>query len=173
MTDCSTIFEEACNKLTNMEEQKKIDLSILDDFAILQKTFSEEEKYWKSSREPIKEAFVFFHSIRNCRMILEKMSLRFQFAKQKHENPKVVYSARLAIPRINDLYNMIAPFRKKRISNELLNLVRQRLKSLRDVAENTSMLPTIDEEVKGVLKSELKAKFEKVAENLQATISEE
>lgn len=172
--DKNNHFELAYNKLTNMEIERKVDSAILKDFENLQKSFKELEDYWKLSEEiPVKEAFVLFHATRNSRMILERMRSQFLRAKEMHQNPEVVHSALLVLPRINDLYNMIEPLKKRKITSSMIQLIRHRLKLLRDIAENTSMLPTLEEEVKGVMASDIKKKIEIVANDLQATISEE
>lgn len=170
----NSIFESAYNKLLNMEVERKVDLSILDEFNALQKNFMELETYWrKSEKVPIKQAFVLFHSMRNCRIILQKMRLRFEVAKERQQNPQIVYSSQLVLPRINDLYNTIQPLKGREVTKEIVHLVRQRLRSLRDIAANTSMLPTLEEEIRGIPIPELKKKFEIIANDLRAKISEE
>ncbi|MFQ5892580.1 MAG: hypothetical protein ACE5HW_07285 [Candidatus Methanofastidiosia archaeon] len=170
----NTPFEQVYKKLTSMEYERKIDLSILNDLKLLQKTFAELEGYWKGSEEvPIKEAFVLFHSARSSRMILEKMGLLFLKAKERHQNPQIVHSASLVLPCINDLYNMIEPFKERKVTNAIIPLVRRRLRALRDIAQSTSMLPSLEDEIRGVRASELKKKFEIIANNVEATISEE
>ena len=168
------VFDSAYRKLETMESQKKVDLSIVEDFTELTKNFSDIEDQWKKSQDTnIEDAFLIFHSIRNCRMILQKMEFTFLRAKEMHQNPRIVYSARLVLPRINDLYNMVVALKGRKITDQTLNLIRQKLRLLRDVAENTSMLPTPSEETKGVLQLELKKKFQIVADDLQARLCEE
>lgn len=168
------IFDPVYKKLLSMEYERKIDLAILGDLKLLQKTFAELEAHWKGSEGvPVKEAFVLFHSARSSRMILEKMELSFLKAKERHQNPQIVHSASLVLPCMNDLYNMIEPFKKRKVTNAVIPMVRRRLRALRDIAETTSMLPSLEDEIKGVRASELKKKFEIIANNVEATISEE
>jgi hypothetical protein len=168
------LFESAYEQLSIMENEKKVDLSILKIFGDLNKSFIDIEKQWKISEDiPIGEAFLLFHSIRNCRSILEKMAYKFIRAKEMQQNPRVVYSALLVLPQINDVYNLVDTIGKSKISELSLNMLRQKLRMLRDVADNNSMLPSPSEELKGVLKGELRKKFQIVVEDLQATICEE
>lgn len=173
MSSLTSPFESTYNKLNCMEEQREVDLSILTDLSALEDRFAKEEEYWKSSESPIVASFTMFHSLRNCRMVLRKMALRFQSAKKVHQNPQIVYSARLVLPRINDLYDMIEPLKGQELTANVTELVKQRLRLLRDIAESTSMLPSVSEEAMGVPRFELKRRFSELATDLQAKISEE
>lgn len=174
MESNSPLFESAYEQLAVMENDKKVDLSILQNFANLNKFFVKMETQWKKSDTiPIGDSFLFFHSIRNCRTILEKMAFKFVRAKEMQQNPKVVYSALLVLPQISDVYNLVDTLGKTKISELSIQMLREKLRMLRDVAENNSMLPIPAEELKGVLKGELKKKFQMVAEDLQESICEE
>jgi len=167
-------FEVIYDKLTSMEYKREIDVSILDDLKLCMHAFVELEEYWKSSEKAgVKEAFVLFHSARSSRMILGKLGMGFQKAKEKHQNPQIVHSASLVLPGVNDLYNMIKPLKDGKVNESIIPLVRRRLKALRDIAQNTSMLPSLEDEVRGVRASELKKRFEIIANNVEARISEE
>jgi hypothetical protein len=167
-------FYSIYEKLDIMDQEKKVDLSILKDFQKLQEEFSViEAKCIENKKLALEDAFLIYHASRSSRMILEKIGKRFKEAKEKHENPQVVDLSKMVLPCMNDLYNLIISSFKYKLSENMRTLILQRLKTLRDAAAASSMLPTIVEEKKGISKIKLRDSFKRLADNLQAMLNEE
>ena len=177
MQDSVSRFDSIREKLYVMEKKKEVDPSILQDFRKLENELAGFEKQCLETKTwTIEDAFLLFHISRSSRMILEKMEKRFQHAEKEHENPTVVDLSKMVIPCLSDLYNVISSIvqdKKHIISESERAIILRRLKTLRDVASTTSMLPTIEDEKKGVLKTELKRKLDSIADVLQASLDEE
>lgn len=169
-------FDPVFYKLDEMEQKQVVDASILADFTVLEKRLSEFEAECASSKDrETEDAFLLFHVMRSSRMIVEKVSLRFAEAKSQHENPVVVDLSRMVIPRLSDLYNLVSPIlqdKKHILSLGERNAILRRLKIARDIASATAMLPSVEDEKKGVLKSDLRNRFQGLAESLQSCVDE-
>jgi len=177
MPNRTNSFETVFNKLNEMERSQSIDPSIVEDFKLLEKHFSEIEKECVSATErKLEDAFLLFHVMRSSRMILERAHSRFIDARERHENPVIVDLSKMVVPRIYDMYNLVIPIfhdKKHVLSSSERSAILTRLKILRDIASTTSMLPSVDDEKKGILKSELRSRFHGLADSLQATVDEE
>jgi hypothetical protein len=160
-----------------MEREGEVNPSILPDFKKLQTELSNyEAQCIEARKQNVEDAFLLFHVSRSSRMILEIVGRKFAEAKEKHENPAVVDLSKMIIPCLNDLYNMIMPIKldkEHRLSESERTLILQRLKSTRDVASIAKMLPTIEDEKRGVSKTDLRNRFISIADSLQATLDEE
>jgi len=171
------LFVPIFKKLDEMEKTQTVDLSVLSDFSTLENQLSAFEKECVDAKErKVEDAFLLFHVMRSSRMILEKTRVRFAEAKSHNENPVVVDLSRMVIPRLNELYNFVVPIfydRKHVLSSTERNAILRRLKIARDMASATSMLPSVEDEKKGVLKGNLRRRFEGLAERLQASANEE
>jgi hypothetical protein len=173
----NNLFDSVFHKLNEMEKNQAIDESILSDFSYMEKQLAKYEGDCASSKDrKIEDAFLLFHVMRNSRMILEKVSARFTEAKAKHENPVVVDLSKMVIPRLNDLYTFTVPIfqnEKHVLTQGERNAILTRLKIVRDVASVAGMLPSVEDEKEGILKSDLSKKFQGMATSLQACVNEE
>lgn len=167
-------FHAIYRKLNTMDEEKIVDLSILEEFQKLQAEFSEiEARCIKDQKLAIEDAFIIYHASRSSRMILEKISQRFKEAEKQHENPIIVDLSKNIFPHMNDLYNLITSACKRETPKNFRSLILQRLKSLRDAAAASSMLPSITEEKRGISKIMLRKSFQNIADDFQAMLNEE
>jgi len=167
------IFDSVYSKLEEMEEQQKVDLSITNDFDVLMHRFQELESFWIGSRKvKIDDAFLLYHCARNCSSILSKMKNRFCQAHESHLNPQVVRDASPVISSMQALYDLVGTPIEEPLSSEKISLVLKRLKEMRDRASNVSMLPSYQEETKGLNVLQLRKQFASIAEGLQAEFFE-
>lgn len=168
------VFDSIYAKLEEMDERQKVDLSIMNELDILMRRFKELELFWIENRKvKIDDAFILYHCARNCWNILNKMQTRFSEAQEKHLNPQVVRDSSQVISSIHTLYDLVGTPSEEPLGPEKMTLVLKRLKEMRDIASNVSMLPSYQEETKDLNILQLKKQFVGMAERLQAEFFEE
>lgn len=173
------VFAILLQQLEKMEEAQKVDISVADTLNDLIQKCKIDEQFWiKNEKMPIDASFLLYHCVRNSRLILEKMKQRFLSAYEKNENPHVIEDSIQVIPVLSEICEAISALKEKEpiISPEILSIISNRLKSLlkslRTVAANASMLPSPEEELKGVDKRKIKRRFSRFADALQAMFIE-
>ena len=163
------IFEEILAKLEIMEEACKVDASIVEDLDGLIKFCEDKEQEWVSNEEiEARDAFQLFHATRNSRLILNKMKKRFITSGEMHDNPKVVSDAIRILPAIRDICEILSSISEKYVTPEILSFLSKKLRNLRNLALQTSMLPSLEEEISGLDKRKLRSRFNRIITNLQA-----
>jgi len=173
--DSIDIFEDISGSLNTMEEEEKVDLSILEKFDILIKEFLRLENIWISKKmESAHNIFLFYLSSKNCEMILKKMKDRFEKAKEKNDNPKVVIDAEAILPLINDIYirNINGLTIRSKTTPMEMNKIMNSIFSLREIARKVNMLPSKEEELRGLNKKTLGREFSKIDSYIGAMIHE-
>jgi hypothetical protein len=156
-----------------MDECQKVDISVVDVINNLIKTCTNSEEFWMKNEDvPVEYAFLLFHASRNIRLIFEKMKERFICAEKKHENPQVVTDSLRIFPLLNSLCYTVFSLRKIRLNSKSILMVSQRLRLLRKMALETSMFPSPEEELKELDRAQLRKRFRKFADNLQAMFVE-
>ena len=167
------VFDTIYNKLEEMEEKGKIDLSILEEFNLLIKRFKELESFWiQNEKVKIEDAFLLYHCARNCRNVLVKMQKRFLEANKMRLNPKIAKEAQQIIPTLNALYDIVSLTLEKPLSTEQQMHIIQCLKEMRNIASSLSLLPTFEEETESINMTKFKKLFVELAESIQASFFE-
>lgn len=162
------IFEGILAKLERMKEKCKVDVSIVDDLNILIKFCEAKEQDWVSNEEiEVREAFQLFHVTRNSHLILDKMKKRFIKAVETHDNPRVVEDAIRVLPAIKEICEILSSISEEYISPEILLFLSKKLRNLRNLASQFSMLPSFEEEISGLDKRELRSRFNRIINNLK------
>lgn len=162
-------LESLYHQLTKMDETQKVDVSVVDVINELIQASKSSEEFWiKSEGVSVEDAFLLFHASRNIRLIFEKMEERFSLAEEKHENPQVVTDSLRIFPLLNSLCYTVFSLKKMRINSGTISMVSQKLRLLRKMALETSMFPSPEEELKELDKIELRKRFTKFADALQA-----
>jgi hypothetical protein len=100
------------------------------------------------------------------------MKQRFILAAQRNENPHVISDSIQVVPILSELCEAILALKERVITPELLSFISNRLKLLRNIASNVSMIPSLEEEIKGIDKKKFKSRFSRFAEDLQAIFIE-
>jgi len=168
------VFNSIYTKLEEMEERQQVDLSIMNDLDILMRRFKGLELFWIENRKvKIDDAFILYHCARNCNNILNKMKSRFSEAHEKHLNPQVVRDSIPLISSMHALCDLVGMPSEEPLVPEKITLVLKRLKEMRDIASNVSMLPSYQEETRGLNVLQLKRQFGSMTESLQAEFFEE
>lgn len=158
-------------KLGEMQASRIVDLSSIELMKNAVEKSTEREEYWVSNKEiEPQTAFVLYHASRNTRIVLEKMRERFVHAAELHENPKVVDDAMIVFPELIELCGYIDSLQNIKITTELLEFVRRRIRNLRNTAQRVGMLPSIEEEMKAVDKKALAKELNSVAEHLRLNL---
>lgn len=158
--------------LESMEETQVVDLSITGIIDNLISDCSSTELYWMKSDIPIETSFLMYHSSRNSRIILEKMKQRFIESVEKHENPAVIGDSLQVAPMLSELHQAVSFLKERKMAPEMYSLLSKRLKALRSVASDVSMLPSAEEELRSVDKKKLKRRFGRFADTVQAMFIE-
>lgn len=166
-------FTILVQRLETMEETKEVDISVVEILDKLIEDCKESEKFWiKKGGIAIEKSFLLYHASRNSRLILEKMKERFVLAGKKHENPRIISDSLALVPLLSELCFILFSLRKRRITSELYGVVSQRVRLLRNAAYNVSMLPSPEEEMKGLDRTRLEKRFNRFADTLQAMFVE-
>ncbi|MBA7599257.1 hypothetical protein ES703_06287 [subsurface metagenome] len=167
------IFDKIYALLEQMQSTAKVDLSIVDKFDVLIGQSKKFERFWTTNkRASIEDAFILFHASRNSRLVLEKAKARFLSAVKEHSNPSVIHDFVRVMPALCDLHGTLTTLQKKPISPEIRSLVSKRLRVMRGIAIDTSMLPSYKEEVKDLNLEELKKQFIHLAETVRGIFFE-
>jgi len=168
------VFDSIYNKLEEMEDKGKVDISILEEFDLLTRQFKEREFFWiENKRARVEDAFLLYHCTRNCTNLLEKMRIRFLEAEEKHLNPEVAKEAQQIMPTLNAIYEIVTLPLEESLNQERQMHIMQRLKEMRDIASSFSLLPTFQEETKDINVTKFRRHFMELAESLQASYFEE
>jgi len=166
---CSSLSTE----LEEMRVSRKISNTALSTIDAVVEECKSREKFWLSNMELSPQvAFVLYHASRNTRIIFGKMHSRFIHATQLHENPKVVNDAAIVFPELSEMCSLLDSLRERarKITPEMVQFIRRRVKTLRNTAQKASMLPTVKEEVESVDKAELTRELEELAADLRVNL---
>ena len=154
------VLEGIFTSIMVMEQNNKIDPNVMDKLELFIDSIKQFEIFWIENESlPINKAFIAYHTTRNIRIILEKINSRINEAIRAHENPKVIQEALYVMPTLVDLYSTINSLKGKPISSEVSPYLSHRLRILRSLASDVSMLPTYEEEVKEANAETLKKRF--------------
>ncbi len=168
------IYEKLLFDLEKMAEKGKVDLSIVKGLELIGKKFSDCEEKWVATEKMAQEdAFLLYHASRSSRMIVDKMKNRFLLSEKNADNPKVVDDALKVLPIISEINNIVSPDETKLTINEetksfLIGLVR----ILRNNAAEFSMLPSMDDEFKGIDREAFIKQLSLIADTLQGIFYE-
>lgn len=177
MESTTILFNPIFRKLDEMQKSEKVDLSIIDDFTHLEDELTTIEKSCTSTKgRKVEDVFLFYHAIRSSRMIINKINIRFAEAKKRHENPVVVDLSKMVLPNISELCSLIIPLcgnSSHVMSDGEKKAILIRLKKIRDNASSTQMLPTVEEERKGLEQKKLQTGFQGLMQSIQASVDEE
>lgn len=156
------LVSEIMSSLKRMEECKKIDPSILKQINSLSKDLYAQERIWLSRTDiPVKTAFTLYLAARNSRMIMEKLNEKIENAERLKQNPHVIHDVKRVIPSILEIYvnlmkaNEQLPSIGFTIHKRIFDLI----KSLRDLAGMYGILPTFEEDTKGIDKKTIREEF--------------
>ena len=155
------------------QETGKTDKSIFGIFDTIIEHCKKAEEFWIERKDiPVESAFLLYHSTRNSRLILEKMKDRFLLAEEKKENPKVAEDSLFVFPYLNELCFLTSSLKEKNVTPKLKIVISQKLEALRSVASTYSMLPSPEEEIKGLDRKEMRKCFLNLSQSLQAMFGE-
>jgi hypothetical protein len=155
-------FASLFKVLDAMERSRRVDVSILPKIEELLENCKEKERYWlKEGEVPVQTAFAMYNASRNIRMVLDKVKRRFELATEKHENPKVISDSRNVLYSIYDIYLKLdeAKESKRNVNFILASQIMQSVRSLRAIAKQVKMLPTIAEEIAEISNELVKREF--------------
>lgn len=162
------LWASLTSQLREMEEQGKVDLSVLPTVESLVRDCQENESWWiRNTIEPIENNFAPYHALRNIRLILTEMEDRFQTAKMRNSNPLVLEKGRELIPSLSSLHIFVSSLKNKLMTNELKRSIYIRSREVRDKAFLVDMLPSANKEISEVDKRRLKSRISRLSKTVQ------
>ena len=145
--------------LNRMETERLVDHSFVAKIDTLGSEFTKMKQYWSDQKAvSVRSAFIFYSAMHNAELVLSKMKNRFSKAYETDDNPGIACDSLLIMPVISEVFQKTAQAAEEKQSlnpflpTEMLKLV----STLRTTAKLVNLLPTLDEEVKGIDKNRLK-----------------
>ena len=145
--------------LNKMENKGFIDTAFTSKIDTLDSEFTRMEQYWTAQKEvPVGSAFIFYSAMHNSKLVLNKMKQRFKNAHKTDDNPGVACDSLLILPIISEVYQKTvqAAEEKQRLNPFLPHEMLKLVSTLRTTAKLVGLLPTLNEELKKVDKSQLR-----------------
>jgi hypothetical protein len=145
--------------LNRMEAKCFVDPSFVAKIDKLGSELAKMKQYWAEQKVvSVRSAFVFYSAMHNAELVLGKMKDRFSKSHEKDDNPGVACDSLFVMPVISEVFQKTAQAAEEKqklnpfLPTEMLKLV----SALRTTAKQVNLLPTPDEETKGIDKNRLK-----------------
>ncbi len=145
--------------LNRMEVECRVDPSFVAKIDKLNSELAKMKHYWAEQKTvSVRSAFVFYSAMHNAELVLGKMKTRFNRAHEKGDNPGVACDSRFVMPVISEVFQKTAQAAEEKeklnpfLPTEMLKLV----STLRTTAKQVDLLPTPDEETRGIDKNRLR-----------------
>jgi hypothetical protein len=145
--------------LNKMEAEHFVDRSFVAKIDTLGSELIKMKQYWTDQKAvSVRSAFIFYSAIYNTELVLSRMKDRFSKAREADDNPGVACDSLLIMPVISEVFQKTAQAAEEKqglnpfLPTEMLKLV----STLRITAKLVNLLPTLDEEVKGIDKNRLR-----------------
>jgi hypothetical protein len=142
-----------------MEAKGFVDCSFVTKIDSLGSELAKMKQYWTDQKAvSVRSAFIFYSAMHNAELVLSKMRDRFNKAHKTDDNPGVACDSLLIMPVISEVFQKTAQAAEEKqrlnpfLPTEMLRLV----SALRTTAKLVNLLPTSDEEAKGIDKNQLK-----------------
>lgn len=154
-----------------MEEESKIDFSVLTTMGELETNCEKNEHWWANNTiASVEDNLAPYHAYRNIRLILSKVGNSFQTAEERGSNPIEVENALSIMPAITSLYDFVESLKGKPVSNEMKERIYHKSRNLRNFAARYSFLPSLEEELAGINRSNLEKKISSISKEMQEEI---
>jgi hypothetical protein len=145
--------------LNKMEAERFVDRSFVAKIDTLGSQLTKMKQYWTDQRAvSVRSAFIFYSAMHNTELILSRMKDRFSKAHEADDNPGVACDSLLIMPVISEVFQKTAQAAEEKqrlnpfLTTEMLKLV----SALRTTAKLVNLLPTPDQEAKGIDENRLK-----------------
>jgi hypothetical protein len=145
--------------LGRMEAKGSVDCSFVEKIDILGSELTRMKEYWTGQKAvSVGSAFIFYSAMYNAELILGKMKDRFNKSHKINDNPGIACDSLLVMPVISEVFQKTAQAAEEReklnplLPFEMLKLV----SALRTTAKLVNLLPTLDAEVRGIDKNQLR-----------------
>jgi hypothetical protein len=145
--------------LNRMEAKGFVDCSFVAKIDTLGSELTKMKQYWADQKAvSVGSAFIFYSAMHNAELVLSKMRDRFNKAHKTDDNPGVACDSLLIMPVISEVFQKTsqAAEEKQRLNPFLPTEMLKLVSTLRTTAKLVNLLPTLDEEVKGIDKDRLK-----------------
>ena len=169
----TTLIGEVASCLGSMKESSKVDSTIVEKLNVLKNEISNCKKQWVTDENVgVEDSFLMYHCLRNLELIVEKAQARFSQAIERHENPLIIENAMLVFPYVFDLYTWLYSLQGKVITTDIRSMIWKRLRQLRSMASNVSLIQTTQEELKDINLERVRKEFKDFARTIQAITGE-
>ncbi len=156
------------SQLLKMEEESKVDLSVVPTIQNLIKNCKENEEFWVHNTSQARESnFASFHALRNIRLILKKVEGNLITAEARHSNPIDVENALSMLPSLSSLHMFVNSIKDKPINARLRKNLYLDSRQLRDKAIRYSFLPSLEDEIRGINKRTLRSRITRLSKTTQ------
>ena len=159
------------SQLQKMEEESKVDLSLVPTIQSLIENCQENERWWvHNTSEPQENNFASYHALRNIRLILKKVEESLITAEARHSNPIDVENALSMVPSLSSLHMFVNSIKDKPLNESLRKNIYANSRQLRDKAIRYSFLPSLEDEIRGINKRTLKSRIIRLSKATQDQI---
>ena len=165
------LWSSFTSQLQKMEEESKVDLSVVPTIQSLINNCQENERWWAhNTSQPLEKNFAPYHALRNIRLILEEIGDALKTAETRNSNPIDVENTLSIIPTLSYLDMFVNSLKNKTITNDFKLNIYSRSRQLRDIATRYSFLPSLEDEVKGINRRTLQSRITRLSKTFQEEI---
>jgi len=170
VTDLAS-FSELASTFEHMATDRRVDSRVVEKLNVLAQQAKQRESFWLKNRAvPRDDSFVLYHSWRNLRLVLFKMKSRVESASITHENPKVVNDSLQVIPCLVGVFGSLHYAEAGTIDESNKSELLERVRTLRSVASEASMLPSLEEELTEIDEKMLRNELAQIASAIGAEL---
>lgn len=154
----SAVIESITNSLNKMEEEGKVDLSIVNTLDELNTYFRQIQDKWLRSKER-EHSFYFYYATRNAQLVIEKMKDRFLTSQTNKDNPQIAEDSLVLVPILGDLLQLTD---RDTANAQLANRTIERVRQLRAIAYDVRLLPSPNKELEQSDKKKVAKKIDEI-----------
>jgi hypothetical protein len=157
-----------------MEDECEVDLSIIKNIdSTISLIEDQENSITKEMGVNTTSSFLSYHVLRNVRLALFRMKERFLLSKQTNDNPVVAQESLQVLPILAELTEIALEEAGKQLSAEKEDMIIERIRIMRHVLRNASMLITPEAELKTLSQKSIKDEADELTELIQKKYTEE
>lgn len=164
-------FDALFQKFVIMEDEGKINLTIVNDLDVAIQVNRENENFWISYPGDASTSFTLYHASRNMKLITEKIKKRVLNAAKNSDNPTIANNSIQILPLMSEILFSIMTM-KENFQQKKVNYIDNQIRLLRENSFNLELLPTVNEEIKGLDKRTLKSHLYQLSEKIQEELFE-
>lgn len=159
------------SQLQKMEEESKINVSVIPTIQGLIENCQENENWWiHNTTQSQENNFAPYHALRNVRLILINVENSLKTAEARNSNPIDVENALSMVPILSSLHMFVNSVKNKTISDIFKRNIYSQTRQLRNIASRYSFLPSLEDEIGGINKRTLQSRITRLSKTFQKEI---